>query len=67
MSYQTYMPECKDHIQTDMLAEFSGKDGKKQTLIDVEKEKAKLANKPLPGQLELKRGPKRNKPKQGRK
>ena len=53
MSHQTYFKEMKDHVQTEMLAEFSGKDGKKQTLIDTEKEKARIANKPLPGQVEM--------------
>lgn len=53
MSYQTYITGTKDGIQTDMLAEFSGKTGKRQTLIDVEKEKARLANKPLPGQIDM--------------
>ena len=53
MSYQTIMGDLKDHVQTEMLAEFSGKLGKKDTLIDVDKEKAKLANKPLDGQEEF--------------
>ena len=50
MAHQTYFNNMKDHTQTEMLAEFSDKLGKKQTLIDVEKEKAKLTARPLEGQ-----------------
>ncbi len=53
MSYQTYIDTMRDNAQTDMLAEFAGKNGKKQPLIDIDKELAKLNNKPLPEQLKL--------------
>lgn len=46
MSYQTYFDTMRDNIQTEMLTEFSGKDGKKQTLIDIEQYKAN--HKPIP-------------------
>jgi hypothetical protein len=36
-----------------MFGEVSGKESKKETLIDVEKEKAKEAAKPLPGQIAM--------------
>lgn len=39
MAHQTFMPELVSHIQTDMLAEFSGKDGHKEVLIDIEQYK----------------------------
>ena len=43
----------KDHVQTEMLAEFTGKDGGKQLLVDLEAERQKLRSKPLPGQIEM--------------
>ena len=47
---QTFMAGMQiDGTQADMLAEFTGKDGEKHKLIEAEK------NKPLDGQLELKR------------
>ena len=39
--------------QVKAFEEFSGKDGKKQTLVDVENELAKLKNKPLEEQAGL--------------
>lgn len=53
MSHQTYIPGTRDGTQCEMLAEFSDKLGKKGKLIDVDEEKARLAAKPLPGQLEM--------------
>lgn len=43
----------KESAQVEMFGEFSGKEGKRDTLIDVVKEKAKEAAKPLPGQTTL--------------
>jgi len=56
MTHQTYFKNMKDRVQTEMLAEFSGKDGGKQLLIDLEKEKLKLKNKSLPGQINMLKG-----------
>jgi len=39
MAHQTYMPELVSHVQTDMLAEFSGKDGHEEAIIDIEQYK----------------------------
>lgn len=39
--------------QTQMFGEFSGKTAHKDTLVDVEHEKAKAAAKPLPGQTSM--------------
>lgn len=49
----------KDTAQVKMLEEFGtapGQGGSKQTLIDVEAEKAKQAAKPLPGQIDFMTG-----------
>lgn len=46
----------KESAQGSMMAEFGtapGQGGKKETLIDIEKEKAKEEAKPLPGQINL--------------
>ncbi len=53
-SIQTGLPGIgKPEAQIDMLGEFSGKDGKKQTLIDLEAYKRTQAGKPLEGQQRL--------------
>ena len=53
MTHQTYFNNMRGHAQTEMLAEFTGKDGNKQLLIDLEKEKIWLENRPLQGQIEM--------------
>jgi len=54
IALQSYMPDAGiEGVQVEAFAEFTGKDGKKMTLIDVEKEKARLANKPLDNQPPL--------------
>jgi hypothetical protein len=45
-----------DHVQTEMLAEFTGKDGRKCQLIDATRIKARLAAEPLPGQANIFKG-----------
>ena len=48
MSHQTYFEDMANGVQADMLAEFSGKDGVKVPLIEVQKH-----TRPLPGQIEM--------------
>lgn len=49
MSHQTYFESLANGVQTEMLAEFSGKDGAKVPLVEV-----KQHTSPLPGQIEMK-------------
>ena len=54
MAYQTSMPQIgKPEAQAEMLSEFSGKDGRKDTLIDLEQYRMNQDNKPLDGQIKL--------------
>ncbi len=53
-TYQTSMQGIgKPETQTELLAEFTGLNSKKDTLIDVEKFEAQQAARPLEGQIEL--------------
>jgi hypothetical protein len=56
MSHQSYIEGMIDHVQTEMLAEFTGKDGHKCQLIDATRIKARQAAEPLPGQANIFKG-----------
>lgn len=51
MSYQVYIEGMRDHVQTEMLSEFTGKDGRKGKLINPETSRTP---EPLPGQTKMK-------------